>query len=158
MKIPDLLNLLALVISLASLVVSIVALSAAKRVAAISISTPLVLEHLYELVEYLNKRKLDSDLAKDVDRLFEEIAKVREKSFVLRQAGFGSRLDEFESKVKAFSTLCKQLQGRAANVTPAETETLMQRTYEVDKTLQALLRDIEPKLESVFKDPFRGQA
>ena len=155
MKIPDILNLLALVISLASLIVAIVALWAAKRVAAISISTPLVLQHLYELVEYLHGRKLDTDLAKDIERLYDEIRKVREKRFVLRQAGFGGRLDDLESKVTAFLTLRNELSTRRSSVTPAEVEALSQLVYEVDKTLQGLLHDIEPKLELVFKDPFR---
>ena len=155
MKIPDILNLLALIISLASLIVAIVALTAAKRVAAISISRPLVMQHLYELVEYIHGRKLDTDLAKDIDRLYDEIGKVRAKQFVLRQAGFGGRLDDLESKVTAFITLRNELRTRTQSVTPAEVERLSQLVYAVDKTLQALLRDIEPKLEFVFKDPFR---
>jgi hypothetical protein len=158
MQTQDVVNVIlsgaSLVVAIASLIVAIVAFGVSRRVAAITISTPLVLQHLYDLVEYLHGRKRITDLQQDVQRLFDELRKVRQKSFILRQAGFGSRLDDLEVRAKAFGTLRDELAARQGSVTEAEGKELTQRALRIDEAVQALLQEIEPKLDGVFKDPF----
>ena len=144
-------------LSSVSLVVAIVALVVSKRVAAISVSTPLVIQKLYELVEYFQGRQLGKDLGEDIKRMSEDLTILRQRGFILRQAGFGDRLEDLERKATAFRDLSKELLPRADSVTEAEAKEVSERANRFAEALQALLNDLEPKLERVFKDPFNSK-
>src|ERR1700730_6050054 len=98
MQWQDVLNI---TLSSVSLVVAIVALMVSKRVAAISISSSLVIQKLYELVEYFQGRHLGKDLKDDTKRTSDDLVMLRQRGFILRQAGFGERLEDLEAKALA---------------------------------------------------------
>lgn len=146
-----------LIVALASLTIAITALRISGRIAAISISRPFVIQELYELYEYIETRRLGTDLEKDIERLFSEIDRVRAKRLILEQAGFGKRLEEMEQRISEFSSLRKQLQD-AGTWTPEQGRALTNAAVTIDQVLQSLLRDIEPQLRRVMTNPLRDHA
>jgi hypothetical protein len=155
LQVIDLANL---TVALSSLVIALVALRVSNRVATASITQPFVIQELYELYEYVSTRRLGSDPVADVPRLFEEIGRVRSRRLILEQAGFGDRMAELEAKIHEFSELRGELEiaQRAGALTEEQGKKLGQAAAAIDYALQALLRDIEPQLRSVMKNPLRA--
>jgi hypothetical protein len=146
-----------LVVAAVSLTIAIAALRISGRIAAASISRPFVIQQLYELYEYIATRRLDTDLDKDIDRLFNEIERVRTKRLILEQAGFGRRLEEMEQRIHEFSALRPRL-AEAGTWTEEEGRALTTTAAAIDRVLQALLRDIEPQLRKVMTNPLKDHA
>jgi hypothetical protein len=147
-------ELSSLIVSIVSLIVALTALVISKKLAAQSITTPVVVNELYDLCSYISQRNLSSKLEQDIDRLFSEINKIREKSFILRQAGFSEHIESIESSLTKFLVLRKELQNNPDLVKEKGKE-MTGHAAEVDKKIQALLYAVEPGLEKVFKNPFK---
>lgn len=149
-----------LIVALTSLVVAGIALIVANRAAAMGIAMPFVIQELYELYEYIETRRLGTDLAADVDRLFDEVKRIGEKRIMLELAGFGNRLVELDARKDAFARTRREIldaQGAGA-YTEDQGHELTQAAAAIDRTVQALLREIEPQLSLVMKNPLRKLA
>ena len=141
-----------------SFIVALVALKISNKVARMSISRPFVIEKLHDLFEYLKTRRLSDDPIKDVDRLMDEVQRIRRLTLVLEQAGFGLRVHELEAKVLAFSETRKELEvvlTSGNQITEEQRRKLLKTAGEMDKPLQALLADIETMLRKIMKDPIK---
>lgn len=152
-----LLNVLGLVVASGSLVVSLIAFRVAKDHAATSIAAPLALQELYEITSYFDGRKLDSDLAKDWERLVSEIALIRRKDFILRKTGFSRELDLLEEAVARFVRDREGIVAVGANATDEDGRRLSARIADVDQGVQSLLKSIRTRMDELYTDPFRSR-
>jgi hypothetical protein len=146
-----------LIVALTSLVVAGVALIVANRVAAMGIAMPFVIQELYELYEYIETRRLGTDLAADVDRLFDEIKRIGEKRIMLELAGFREQLTELDARKEEFARIRRKLMQaqEAGTYTDDQGQELTQAAVAIDQTVQDLLRAIEPQLSLVMKNPLK---
>ena len=149
-------DIVELFISGASLVVSLVALVIANRIAVVNVSAPMILEELYRMAEYLDSRKLNPDPVKDMDRFLAEIELVRKKDFILKKTGFGPDLESIEASVRHLvktRTVAEQEQ-QTGTLSPEAGQAYLHAIATTDEKLQTLLRSIRTKLDRVYEDPF----
>jgi hypothetical protein len=152
MNIADFANL---IVATASLIVALVALVIAKRLAQGSASAPMIIQQLYELVSYFDSYTPEQiDVIKRSEEVKADWQELRKRQFILRHVGFQQEIDNIEILIGLYNDQKRKI--KAAGNTPSEEEAreFLNRIAAVDLSVQNLLSAIEPKLALVIDDPF----
>lgn len=149
-------DIAAIVVAVAALLLAGWALRVSGGLARKSSSRPFVLEKIYDLYVYRKNRHLDPQgpLAADFDRLVTELQMIRAATPILEAGGLGAAVAAIEHQATRFGAIRNELIAAGAQPSADEGARLTAAAAALDRAVQDLLDDLEPKLKRALRDPF----